>query len=139
MDDRSDKKIQSSRNRSADEMSAVQLVKETGREASHLIQTEIALAKAELREDLKSEVTAAKGLSVALVCGLSVVNLLFVSAAFALTPVLPPWSAPLVVAGVVALGGTAAGVFGWKHIKTPLTRTRQSLEKNVHWIKQETT
>jgi hypothetical protein len=123
---------------SPEALPSAHLMAETAREAITLVKSQIELAKAELKQDLQSEVTAAKGLSVAAICALMVLNMLLVAAAFGLVTVMPAWAAALLIAGVVALGGGIAGLVGWKHAKVPLVRTRKSLEEDVRWIKERT-
>jgi hypothetical protein len=65
-------------------LSSPRLVGETAREAIALIKAQVELARTELKEDLRSEVGAAKGLSVALVAALCGVNILLVAGAFGL-------------------------------------------------------
>ena len=120
------------------EMSSARLVAESAQEAMNVVKAEIALAKIELRADLKSEVAAAKGLGVAAVCALVTLSLLAVSAALALSQLMPGWAAALLVAAVVALVGGVSAAFGWKHVKTPLARTRRSLVENMRWVKERT-
>jgi hypothetical protein len=115
------------------------LVRETARASINLVKAEIALARAELKDDLRSQVTAAKGLSVALLCTLLVVNLLLLAGAMALATALPAWLAPLVIGAAVALGGTVAGAIGWKRLKSPLARTRQDLQQDARFLKERTT
>jgi uncharacterized membrane protein YuzA (DUF378 family) len=115
-----------------------ELLAEAAKESVTLLRTELELAKTELKEDLKSEVAAAKGLSVAAVCALCVLNLLLVSVALALTGVVAPWAAPLLVAAGVALVGAVAGAFGWKHVRMPLARTRKTVEEDIRWAKERT-
>jgi uncharacterized membrane protein YqjE len=115
-----------------------QLMAETAREAITLVKTQIELAKVELKQDLQSEVKAAKGLSVAAICGLSMLNMLLVAAVLALMTVMPAWGAALLMAGGVALVGGIAGIVGWRHVKAPLVRTRKSLEEDVRWVKERT-
>jgi hypothetical protein len=119
-----------------DERSSSRLISEAAREAVTLIKAEIALAKAEVKQDLKSEVTAAKGLGVAGVCALSTLNLLLVAAAIALGAIMQAWAGPLVVAAAVALVGAIFGLYGAKHVKVPLERTRKSLQEDVRWAKE---
>jgi hypothetical protein len=119
-------------------LSTPELVTEAAREAMTLIKAEIQLARAELKEDVRSEIAAAKGLSVAAVCALLVVNLLLVAGVLALATVLPGWASALLVAAAVALAGAIAGVVGWKHVKMPLARTRRSLQEDGRWIKERT-
>ena len=115
---------------------SARLVGETAREAVALVKAQVELAKTELKEDLRSEAAAAKGLSVALVAAISVVNLLLVAGAVALGQLLPLWAALLIVAGGVLLIAAIAGALGWKHIHPPLQRTRKTLEEDVRWVKE---
>jgi hypothetical protein len=120
------------------EMSSPQLVREATKEAVTLVRSEIELARAEFKEDLRSEIAAAKGLSVAAVAALCTLSLLLVAAAFGLARVLPDWAAALVVAGVMAVVAAIAGAIGWKRVQVPLRRTRQSLQEGVRWMKERT-
>src|SRR3954452_15473868 len=95
-------------------LSTPALVTEAAREAITLMKSEIELARSELKEDLRAEIAAATGLSVAAVCALLVVNLLLVAAVFALASAMPGSLAALVVAAAVALAGAIAGIVGWK-------------------------
>jgi hypothetical protein len=119
-------------------LASTQLVGETAREAITLIKAQVELAKAELKEDLRSDVAAAKGLSVAAVAGLSGLSVLLVAAAFGLAAVMPIWAALLVVAGVVLLVAGIAAAIGVKKLRVPLQRTRKSLEEDVRWVKERT-
>jgi hypothetical protein len=119
-------------------LSTPQLLGETAREAVALVKSEIELAKAELKEDLKAEVAAVKGLSVAALCALFMVNLLLVAGVLALATVMPGWVAALIVAAAVGLAGGIAGAIGWKHVRMPLARTRKSLEEDARWMKERT-
>jgi Putative Actinobacterial Holin-X, holin superfamily III len=115
---------------------STQLVAETAREAVALLKAQVELAKTELKEDLRSEAAAAKGLSVALLAAICVVNLLLVTGAVALAQVLPLWAALLIVAGTVLLIAGIAAALGWKRIHAPLQRTRKTLEEDVRWVKE---
>lgn len=119
-------------------MSSAELVKNVVGQVSELVKTQIALATAEAKADLRAEVGAAKGLGVAAIAGLAALNMLLVTAAFALALVMPGWMAALIVFGVVALAGVIAGVTGWgKRVKTPLARTREMLKEDVRWTKEK--
>lgn len=107
--------------------------------ASELARAEVALAKAEVKEDLKAEVKMASGLGIAGVCAILTLALLLVSVVFALSEsgTLPGWAASLVVAGAVLLIGTVAGLVGWaKRVRTPLDSTRRSVTDTVKWAKE---
>ncbi len=107
----------------------------TGRE---LVRKEVQLARVEARKDLRAEVQMAGGLGVAGVCALLVVQLLLVAVVLALMEggVLPGWASALVVAAVVLLVGTAAGLWGWhRRVRRPLETTRRSVREGVRWAK----
>jgi uncharacterized membrane protein YqjE len=123
----------------ASDLSTSQLVIETTREAMALIKSEIELAKTELKADVARELSAIKQLGLAVLGALAALNLLLVSGALGLATVMPAWAAGLAVTGVVALVAAIAGAVGWRHIKTPLARTRKSLEEDARWVKGRTT
>ncbi len=117
-----------------------QLVARLVQDTKALVQTEVALAKAELLQDVKREVRMVEGLGIAAVCALCTLNLLLVSLALALSydlAVMDGWAAALVVAAGVLLIGTVAGFVGWKmRVKAPLEKTRKTLKEDVRWAKE---
>jgi hypothetical protein len=116
-----------------------ELVTELARKASLLARKEVALAKSEVREDLRTEIRTATGLGVAGVCALCTLNLLLVALVLGLAEadVLRGWLAALVVAAVVLAIGTVAGLVGWKRrVRAPLDTTKRSLQENVRWAKE---
>ena len=60
------------------ELSTAALVKEIGTEVSHLAHKQLELAMTEVKADLKREVAAAAGLSVATLFGFVTLNLFFI-------------------------------------------------------------
>lgn len=115
------------------------LVAELAQKAGELAREEIALAKAEAKQDIRSEIKMASGLGVAGLCAIWTVSLLLVAIVFALSEsgVMPGWAASLVVAAVVLAIGTVAGLVGWaKRVRKPLELTRRSVEENVKWAKE---
>ena len=115
------------------------LVTELARKAGELARKEVALAKSEVKEDLRSEIKMASGLGVAGVCALITLQLLLVALVLGLSEagVLSGWLAALIVAAVVLAIGTVAGLIGWgKRVRTPLSATRRSVEENVRWVKE---
>jgi uncharacterized membrane protein YqjE len=115
------------------------LVMQLAQKASLLAKKEIELAKAELKEDVRSEIKMASGLGVAGVCALVTLELLLTAVVFALfeAEVMPGWAAALVVAAVVLAVGTAAGLWGWaKRVRKPLDTTRRSIDENVRFAKE---
>jgi len=122
-------------------LSVRDLVLELTRKASLLARKEVALAKSEVREDLRSEIRMASGLGVAGVCALITVQLLLVALVLALAEgeVMRGWLAALLVAAVVLAIGTVAGLVGWgKRVRAPLDATRRSVQENVRWVKERT-
>jgi len=120
-----------------DETGTPQLVAEIAGKAVELVSKEIDLAKAEFKADVQAEVATAKGLGVAGVCAICMLNLLLVAGVLALASVLPGWLAALAVAAAVLLVGVVVGLVGWaKRVKRPLGATRDSLKENVQWTKE---
>lgn len=114
-----------------------ELIAHTLENATLLVKKEIELARAELRADLKSELSMVKGLGVAGLCALCTLNMILVCLALALGTVMPEWASALVVAGVVLAVGTIAGVVGWgKRVKDPLSATRKTLKEDLQWAKE---
>jgi uncharacterized membrane protein YqjE len=116
------------------------LVTELARKASLLARKEVELAKAEVRDDIRSEIRMASGLGVAGLCAIFTVQLLLVAVVLALMQagILPGWAAALVVAAVVLAIGTAVGLWGWaKRVRKPLDTTLRSLKEDVRWAKEQ--
>jgi hypothetical protein len=106
-------------------------------QSKDLVRAEVALARAELKDDVKHEVRMVGGFSVAALCALCTLNLLLVACVFALSLVMPGWGAALIVAAAVLLIGTGAGIAGWAlRVKEPLHRTLKTLKEDVQWAKK---
>jgi hypothetical protein len=123
-------------------LSTKDIVTELARKASLLARKEIALAKSEAKEDIRTEIGTATGLGVAGVCALCTLNLLLVAVVFALAEgeVMRGWLAALLVAAVVLAIGTVTGLVGWsKRVRNPLDATRRSVDDNVRWAKERLT
>ena len=117
-------------------LSTASLVKQIAAESKQLVTREIELAKAEIKEDLKREGGAVKGLGVAALFALGTFNALLTTGILALAQVWSGWVAGLVVAGASALIAGLAGAWGWKHrVRAPLSRTRHTLEEDLQWAK----
>src|SRR6185436_8622945 len=103
-----------------------ELVGQLAKESTELVKKEIALARSELKSDLKREIKMAEGFTVAGVCGITTLNLLLVALVFALSDGMAGWLAALIVAGGVLLIGAVAALIGWSmRVKTPLEKTRK--------------
>jgi hypothetical protein len=122
------------------ELGTAELVKQIGHQADVLVRKQIELAKAELRHDLKAEATAFGGLGVSAVLAIITITLLLVTAALALSLVLPAWGAGLVVTGVMIAATLIVALVSWKkRVSTPLARTRESLREDIRWAKERLT
>jgi hypothetical protein len=122
-------------------LSTRELVNELATKASLLARREVALAKSEAREDLRSEIRMASGMGVAGICALMVLqlSLLAVVLAIAEAGMVRGWLAALLVAAGVLAIGTVAGIVGWsKRVRTPMDATRRSLLESVRWVKERT-
>jgi len=104
---------------------------------SLLVTKEVELARAEIRADVKAELSMVALLIAAGVVGVFCVNMLLVSAVFALTVWMPGWLAALAVAGLLlAIGGVLA-LIGWqRRVSAPLAVTRKTMKEDVQWAKE---
>jgi uncharacterized membrane protein YqjE len=106
-------------------------------DATELVKTEVTLAKAELRQDLKQEATMATGMGAGALLAYAGVVLLFVTVVLALAQVMPGWAAGLIMTGLLfaAAGGSAA--LGWaKRVRKPLERTRREAQATLALAKE---
>jgi hypothetical protein len=95
-------------------------------DTTELVKTEVALAKTELRRDLKQEATMAAGIGAGALLAYAGIVLLFVTVVLALSAVMPAWAAGLVVTGLLFAAAAAAALIGWsRRVRTPLERTRR--------------
>jgi hypothetical protein len=104
---------------------------------SLLVTKEVELARAEIRADVKAELSMVAMLIAAGVVAVFAVNMLLVSAVFALTVWMPGWLAALAIAGLLlAIGGVLALV-GWqRRVSAPLAVTRKTVKEDVQWAKE---
>jgi hypothetical protein len=122
----------------AERLPTKELIAQVTEGAKLLVKEEIALAKTEIRANLKSELVLASGLGVAAVCALCALTLILVAAGFALGLVMPTWAALLVVAGIVFGIGAVFGALGWsKRVRRPLEATRTTMKEDVQWAKRQ--
>ena len=118
-------------------LSNLQLVKEIISQVSLLAKRQIELAKAEIRADVRAEARVAGGLGLAAVGAIIVATLLLVTAALALSLVLPGWAAGLIVTGVVAIAVALVALFSWRRrVRTPLQHSRDELKRDVRFARE---
>jgi len=122
---------------SVQNLSTVQLIKEITAEVTHLAGKQIDLAKAELAADLKAQVGVVAGLSVGAIAAICTLNLLLVTAVFALATKMPGWAAGLLLSGVTLAVATIISLVAWnKRVRKPLERTQRTLKEDVQWTKE---
>ncbi len=118
-------------------LSTVELVREITAEVSHLARKEIELAKIELKEDLKSEAIAIGGLFVAGLGGIFTVNLLLVTAVFALAVTIPGWAAGLIISAIALAATASVAWLSWRRrVRKPMARTQRTIKDDVKWTKE---
>ena len=118
-------------------LSTLQLVKEIAIQSGLLVKKQVELAKTEIKADVSTEAKVAGGLGVAAICGIIFVSLLLVTAAFALSLVMPAWGAGLIVSGfVAAVAAVVAGVSWRKRIRKPMEASRHELQRGLHFTKE---
>ncbi len=120
-------------------LSTQELLAEMGRKTRLLAQKEVELARAELEQDLRSEIAMASRLGVAGACGLVAVSMSLVAATLAVdrAGLLSGWRAALGMAGVFLAAGAGAGFAGWsRRVRTPLRVTRKTFEEDLTWVKE---
>lgn len=119
------------------DLSTRELVAAVTGTATELVKKEVELARIELKQDLKAQITSAIWLGIAAVGALMVLAMLLVTAVFGFANVVAGWGAALIVAGIVAGPTALAALIGWlKLVKTPLETTRKTLKEDLEWAKQ---
>ena len=107
-------------------------------QTTDLLKAELELARAETRAGIQSAISRIGMMLAAAVFGMVAVGCFAASLVLALATRLEPWSAALIVGGVlmvVALGVVmAARSIGEKK---PLAKTRKTLKEDVQWAKDE--
>ncbi|HEY0715296.1 MAG TPA: phage holin family protein [Polyangia bacterium] len=117
-------------------LSTKDLLGRIAEDVKELVTVEVQLAKAEVKADLRAELTMAKGLGAGALLGYAGVIMLLVAAAFGLANVMAGWAAALIVAGALLLAAGASAAFGWsKRVKNPLGATRRQVTETMEWAK----
>jgi hypothetical protein len=122
---------------SAEELSMRKLVGEITSKAYLLARREVDLAKAEIREDLRSQLTMVKAMAAAAVAGIAGLSVLLMAAVLGLALVIPGWLAALLVGGGVLALAAALALYGWsRRLRNPLDATRRTLREDLQWAKE---
>ena len=117
-----------------------EIVKDIVSNLQQIVRAEIRLAKVEAREELAKAIQGAKLIGIGAVVGIFAVGVLLLSAVYALSLVLAPWAAALIVGIAVAvIAGVCvmAGLDRFKQVRIPPPKTAATLEENVQWAKAQ--
>ena len=118
-------------------LSTFALVKEIVVETRRLARKQVELARTELKADARTEAKVAGGLGLAAVGAIITVTLLLVTAALALSLVVPGWAAGLIVSGVVAAAVAIVAALSWRRrIRKPMERSREGLQRDVRFARE---
>lgn len=118
-------------------LSTRELVSRLLKAGTLLVSKEVELARAEIKADLKAELGMVKLLIAAALIAVLGLNLLFVSAVFALTHWLPGWLAALGLAGMLLVISFGLGLIGWaRRVSAPLAITRKTVKEDMQWAKE---
>lgn len=124
------------------EPSIVELLRTAIRDAQDLVRKEVALAKAELREEGRRLASAIALLAGAAVMGVLALVFLLTTAALGLADALEwaPWAGYAVVTGLVLVIALVLALVGRSRIAAarPLPRTMETLKENSEWIRART-
>ena len=123
------------------DQSIADLLRNTFQDAQDLIRGEVALAKAELRQEMTRLRGGAVALAMAAVAGLIAVVFLLTAAAWAI-PALTGWAAWTgfaIVGGIALLAAIVAGVMGRNRLtaeqRMPLTV--ETMKENLRWTQPQ--
>lgn len=112
------------------------------RDAQDLVRSELALAKAEVREEMRRASVGAGLLAGAALAAAMAVIFLMTTVALAIAVLLgwPVWSGFGIVTVLVALAAAALGYIGKKRITTArhMPRTVDALKENIEWMRART-
>ena len=118
-------------------LSTRELVSRLVKAGSLLVAKEVELARAEIKADFQAELGVLKLMVAAAVAAVLGINLLLVSAVFALTRWMPGWLAALALAGVVLVIAIGLGLIGWaRRVSSPLAVTRKTVKEDMQWAKE---
>lgn len=119
--------------------SIADVLRTTVQDAQDLVRSEIALAKAELREEVRRVGTGAAQLTVAAVSGLIAVVFLLTAAAWAIPALAgwPVWTGFAIVGGVVALMALVLALMGRSRLRSTehMPLTMHTMKENMQWMK----
>ena len=124
------------------DQSIADVLKSTVQDAQELLRSEIALAKAELRDEVRTVGTGAAALAAAGVAGLVALVFLLTALAWAVPPLLgwPVWSGFAAVGILVAVVAAALAMTGKKKLngQRHMPLTSDTMKENLKWMRART-
>src|SRR5579862_8978619 len=105
-----------------------------------ILRSEVRLAKTEVRAELTTTLSASLAVAVGIVSGFFSVLFVLLTVLYALSLVLPAWTAALCVAagvGIVAGVTIRTGLTRFRTIHAAVPKTVASVKENVEWAKQQ--
>jgi hypothetical protein len=121
--------------------SIADLLKDTITDAQALVRGEVALAKAELRTEVKRLGAGVVALAGAAVLALIAVIFLLAAAALAIPAAAgwPAWSGFALVGGVVLVAAVLAGVIGRRRVTSEryMPLTLETMKENLEWTRAQ--
>jgi len=123
------------------ERSISDVVQDIIRNIQEMLRSEVRLAKTELREEAAKAKSAGILLGGGAVSAFFAIFFLLLMTVYALTRVMPDWSAALIVAGLMAIVAglmLSAGMKRFKQVHPTPERTVENIKENVEWVKQKT-
>jgi apolipoprotein N-acyltransferase len=103
-----------------------------------IIRAEVRLAKTEVRDELLKMKRGVTIIAAGGVIGILAIGVLLLAAVYALSLVLPPWAAALIVAVVTAaIAGVCVmtGIKQLKRVTLPPAKTVATVQENIQWAK----
>lgn len=124
------------------DQSIADLLKGTAQDAQDLLRSEIALAKAELRAEMRTVGTGAAALAAAAVSGLVAVVFLLTALAWATPPLLgwPVWTGFAIVGLIVAVAAAGLAMIGRNKLngQRHMPLTADTMKENLKWMRART-
>ena len=117
------------------------LLSDLASHSANLVRDEVALARQELKDKLKTVQSAALVIVIGATLALAALLTLCAAIVLALTMYLPAWQAALIVGAVLALAAMAtigSGMSALKHTELKPKQTLETLEENKEWLKEIT-
>jgi hypothetical protein len=101
-----------------------------------LLKEQIALGRAEARQELRAEARALGALGIAAFCGFLCLLLLVTFAVAAFATLMPTWAAALLVCGILAIVGGVFAAYGYRRrVTQALPLTRETAKEDLQWAK----